>query len=367
MRTDGLFRGACLLLLVPLSAQAHSPDPEPANCTAPLTNFDGSQTLKYATVTPGDPVALHGVVKATVTLAPGSSVAIAAECEQWSYIQYVGEKSVTKGWVDSGRLAPRPASLPFDDGPPAGLPREYFSGIGRVSAVLQKGRGVPVCEAFLQRLNQSVFYLPPYCGIPENDQVPGFARLSIKPFSGPSLNRVYAEVENVIEASYQRDVPIANDTTENARKALWIFDPKVDIDNDGRPDNLLLYLGEELAECGSAGQNFPYGPLEVPKPYVLRSDSAHVDMSATIALFGVEPTTMPYGDKMIPYYTPMGFSISVFEFRNTYYFTAFVGRADPQPDFPEHERRWIVVYHRSKDRLDEVCHIGSSDHEWTRH
>lgn len=372
MPPDRMFLGLCFLLLVPLAAQAQTPDAVPVNCTAPTTGFDGIQALKYATVTPGDPVALQGVNKSakrgSQSVPAGSSVAVASECAQWSYIQYIGETSVSKGWVKSDRLAPRPTSLPLDDGPPGERPPRDFPLVGRVSAVLKKGRGVPVCEAYLQRLNQTLFYLPPYCGIPENDQVPGFARLSTKPFSSPSLNRVYGEVKNGIWAALQRDGPIANDTTELAHKALRIFDPKVDIDNDGHPDNLLMYIGEdeELSECGRSSVNFPYGPLEVPKPYLLKPDSSHVDNNATIALFGVEPTTMPYGDKTIPYYTPVGFSISVFEFRNTYYFTAFVGRMDPQPGFEAHERRWIVVYHRSKDRLDEVCHIDSVDHEWER-
>jgi hypothetical protein len=42
---------------------------------------------------------------------------------------------------------------------------------------LTKGHGVQVCEAFLQRLNVTVYDDPPYCGRPETDAVPGFKLL----------------------------------------------------------------------------------------------------------------------------------------------------------------------------------------------
>jgi hypothetical protein len=39
------------------------------------------------------------------------------------------------------------------------------------------GKGVPVCEAFLKRLEVAKFSNPPYCGIPESASVPGFSVL----------------------------------------------------------------------------------------------------------------------------------------------------------------------------------------------
>ena len=43
---------------------------------------------------------------------------------------------------------------------------------------LTRGNTVPVCEAYLQRLNQTQFKYPANCGRPEDDQVPGFQRLT---------------------------------------------------------------------------------------------------------------------------------------------------------------------------------------------
>jgi hypothetical protein len=37
-----------------------------------------------------------------------------------------------------------------------------------------KGHGIRVCEAYLQRLNLTAYYDPPYCGRPETSVVPGF-------------------------------------------------------------------------------------------------------------------------------------------------------------------------------------------------
>lgn len=53
--------------------------------------------------------------------------------------------------------------------PPAAPRRYHFD--------LTKGKGKPVCEAYLQRLNQTEFFSPPYCGRPESTLVPGFALL----------------------------------------------------------------------------------------------------------------------------------------------------------------------------------------------
>ena len=367
-----------------LSATTFAAEPGFANCAHPTTGFDGIQALKYATVISGEPVALHTVFPGTTnpdpdsgkpaqngrSVPPGSPVAIGGTCEQWSYVQYIGAQTVAKGWVESARLTPLPASLPFDAGTPAQGPDGTYSQQWQIHVALVKGRGVPVCEAYLQRLNQTLFYQPPFCGRPENDGIPGFTLLHAKEFSGPGLNRILQEVLHirgygVPAAKLSEPAPPLR---EGDNAPVWTYDPRVDIDNDGTPDNVIIYVGQNLSECGVATNTWPHGSSTVPEPFILTADNAHIDFARTVALFGtpgvLSPPANGVGASATVPYEPLGYSISFFRYRDTYYFDAFAGNWAPLDAPAVTARQFISVYRRDKDRLDEVCRVKNIDSEW---
>jgi hypothetical protein len=59
---------------------------------------------------------------------------------------------------------------------------------------LTKGRDIPVCRAYLQRLENSRFNYydrRPYCDRPEDDSVPGFSKPVRVDLSPTEVNRLY--------------------------------------------------------------------------------------------------------------------------------------------------------------------------------
>lgn len=68
----------------------------------------------------------------------------------------------------------------------------------RYEFTLQKGQGVPVCEAYVLRLRATRFARPPYCDRPENDSVPGFAKLARVPLTRTEIENVFASAEGLL-------------------------------------------------------------------------------------------------------------------------------------------------------------------------
>src|SRR5207247_1203339 len=123
-----------------------------------------------------------------------------------------------------------------------------------------KGQGVAVCEAYLERLNMTEYESPPYCDRPENDAIPGFARLNRVPLSAEAVQALLPRVkgftdyknqdwQDIVNAGRQRDgLPLQqwlSDVKTYLGKAIkvWRYDPPVDIDNDGVLDNVIVWHG----------------------------------------------------------------------------------------------------------------------------
>ena len=172
------------------------------------SEFDGITPLHYATVDSGldnlplylqNPTSCLVVKKCTVIghLEARSSVAIAETNDVWSHVQFIGKTSILEGWAETAHLRPLETKLPDDEGPPGQQDRKVYGEKWQIRVALVKGKGVPVCEAYLQRLNQSWFYEPPYCGRPENDQIPGFGRLHTTALSPTEVNKLAVQVANL--------------------------------------------------------------------------------------------------------------------------------------------------------------------------
>jgi len=312
----------------------------------------------------------------TTYVVSGDSVAVGGTCGAWSYVQHIGATAVSKGWVESTRLTSTPLALPFDDGVPGRQDPGSYPAKWRIHVALVEGRGVPVCEAYLQRLNQTLFYEPPFCGIPDNDQIPGFVRLHAKPLTAAELNRLAVAIVNIqghppsnfvqkadalaLAAGATATNKVYLDTRgivpavpKSANIAVLRYDPQVDVDNDGVPDNVVMFSGFTWQKCGLPTPNFPDGASEVPEPLVLAADNTGLDVARTKALFGApwlaEGINMGNAGR-IPGYFPIGYSITLFKYRDTYYFDAFMGEVGNSTD-----SRSLQVFRRTKERLEQIC------------
>lgn len=155
--------------LLPLVARARAVDV--TACIHETVHFDGRRPLQFDRVTgsPGTRLYMHAVYpkscfssevsyeRGHVYLLTGDEVAIGKSCGKWAYVQYIGDRRVTKGWVENSRLA---------------FVQKAGQGTAKWLFTLTKGRGTSVCEAYLQRLNVTDYAHDrpgspaPYCGIP---------------------------------------------------------------------------------------------------------------------------------------------------------------------------------------------------------
>jgi len=91
-----------------------------STCINRTVTFDGVEPLRYAAVNAnsGRRLYLHAQYPDQCTsgtqadcpagayLVPGNTVAIGKECGGWDYVQYIGERLISQGWVKSSALAP---------------------------------------------------------------------------------------------------------------------------------------------------------------------------------------------------------------------------------------------------------------------
>ncbi len=360
----------------------------------PRSDFDGITPLQYATVSAAGRRPLYakcpslcteiGVAPCEVTayVTSGSTVAVDETRGGWSHVQHIGKTSVSQGWVAGDALKDLAVSLPFDPGVPGGEDPKWYRQKRQIHVALTKGQGVPVCEAYLQRLNQTYFYEPPYCGRPENDQVPGFAQLHAVRLSAVEVNRLLVAQANLTEALHlvpapdalalaasPHTSPVYLDTrgllaavSPGQNISVWRFDHSVDIDNDGAPDSIILWRSGSSPVWSQCGQQLTHSwNLQGPIAFILTADNSAIDERRTLDLFG---NSESFGAA-----TMQRSSIGVFGYRGEFYFDAF--NMNPEPGGtapvaqypPEHYRNILHVFHRKGGRLEQSCQLENSDLE----
>jgi len=325
---------AIALLLTTAAGSAAGSPAEQAECIRHEVAFDGNAPLHYASVTGavGSRAYMHAQIptncpqescKGAAYILSGDVVAVAKTCGKWAYTQYLGATRVTVGWTSSSRLRPVVANDP----------NSSTSATTDYDFELTQGRGVPVCEAYLQRLNQTQFSEPPYCNRPESTTVPGFSLLHRKSLPRSDFIRLFIPVESFLQnrsvvnfyVHHKRsdgtdvfEAPTEDFYPADFEPSIWTYDPRVDIDNDGQPDNVAIWseLDRKHYHCVEYIGNSASPARFLQSGVVLKPDSDDIDATATQAIFG-HPIkgVLPYRD--------IGSEVGVFQYRGLTYFDTF--------------------------------------------
>ena len=363
---------------------------EKVDCISQKVTFDGVVTLHYAKVSHAgvSPLALHPqypvgcadgrgqLCKGDGSIASEETLAIGKTCGHWAYVEYISDRNVMKGWVDASRLVLVPKKLPSDVGLPPDKNTLFVP--TRIRMKLIQGQGIPVCEAYLQRLNQTVFHEPPYCGRPENDQVPGFSLLNRVALSGTAYRRLYGHFDlfrasgnshagEDVSAIYDRNVHSVKADVES-----WGYDPKIDIENADSLANLVVWSQESgFPACGDRHQQT--GPDVAPEGargsqliIALNPQGSEVDEPKTANIFGDHGKSNSPDNLGKSQFRPIGSSMSIFEYRGVYYFDTFFD-GNGWPDF-EGERTTedllkdhLAVFVHQRGATRQICEYFYDD------
>jgi len=183
---------------------------------------------------------------------------------------------------------------------------------------LTKGTGTPVCDAYLERLNTTEYVEPPYCDRPEDGSIKGFALLHRVPLSPADVHDLYPIVWNFMLSANQKnldwsDVNLQRQLTQTGqgrlagpgekliqmefdgeRAKIWRYDPAIDIDNDGAPDNVEVWEGSALPsgvggrKCGDDGYPVTHYGESIRQPqvaFVITGNNDRLDVLKTEKIF----------------------------------------------------------------------------------
>lgn len=251
---------------------------------------------------------------------------------------------------------------------------------------LLQGQRSEVCEAFLKRLEVTKFTNPPYCDIPENDAVPGFTLLHRVPLSEPEIvglfNKVFSFTYHLDQNFMANEATAEEIRTWVARGELkaWKYSPEISIENNGRPDNVVVWQGDGLyyitgwdTRCGEIFRVMdpPDGARTPQIALILSKDGRSIDERQTRRLLGnpnKNPQLFPgFRNLSELEFVPLGYEMGFFEFHGVYYIYSFDGAALNQHRPPElvsgsqapHVAGKLLntlsVYVRNDERLRQVC------------
>jgi hypothetical protein len=279
---------------------------------------------------------------------PGNRVAIGKQCSGWDYVQYIGERLISEGWVESKALTPIPPPAPLIKNVYTGMPKRY-------PFKLRRGRGTPVCEADLQRLNQMEFHDPPYCGRPESTQVPGFALLHRRYLSVAEYVRLWSDVTREPKST----APVYRGFTPGA----WTYVPPMNIENSVSSDTLVMWTDVDRysTQCGAAdtrtGASMRGGALGL-----LVFPDGRVDSEKTYKIFG-ERNAAHYGS---PAAAQFAYEFDVFRYRNINYFDTFLDQGydfagGPQYSWSRTISDTLAVFQVDHGTRREMCEYHVSN------
>jgi len=269
----------------------------------------------------------------------------------------------------------------------------------RYSFVLTKGNGVPVCDAYLERLNTSTYEKPPYCDRPESDVVKGFTKLNRVPLSPADVHDLFPIVSTFLGLANQKNLDWADMNlqkrltqtgqsrlTEAGSKSLqmdldggwakmWRYEPPIDIDNDGVPDNVEVWHGSIVRgvggrQCGESMTDIRPGLTSLRQPqiaFVVAGSNDRLDVTKTRKVFE-HPARVYHLDSgnFASKFRPIGNSIDIFKYQNMYYFDTFF---DHWGDF-ENKRKndrvavnSLAVFLHKDGKTSQVCEYLMAENE----
>lgn len=267
---------------------------------------------------------------------------------------------------------------------------------------LTKGKGIPVCDAYLKRLNTTEYDSPPYCGRPENDSVKDFALLHRVPLSPADVHDLYPIVWNFMLSANRKnldwsDINLQRQLTQTGqgrligpgekliqmefdggRAKIWRYDSPIDIDNDGVPDNVEVWEGGALSTgVGGAHCGEDFTPqisttsLRQPQiAFVISGNNDRLDVLKTEQIFAHPNGGYRLYNKVEQKWVvgsrfrPIGNSIGIFKYQDLYYFDTFF---DSWGDFDGNRQKDINigntlgVFLRKDGKTRQVCEYLMKD------
>ncbi len=274
--------------------------------------------------------------------------------------------------------------LPF-----ASLAREPSIPVSPAPFTLTEGRGLPVCDAYLEVLNRMPLERTPFCGRPDNGPHPDFIPLTRHDLSAEEIMSLFTYVWEFMRFDDQRHEEryahpqldpsksfwSANPTDlETIEKFLrfgwlnvWSYAAPIDIENDGNPIPLVIWQGygatSKGADCGTAYPHVWTDSYIEQRPFVLSTDGKTIDEGRTRAIFGAPVNGAAKSDVSIspPVHTPglpigatpfheIGDSIGIFGYRAKYYF-----QTENMPISRTARSSPVKVFLRQNGQTNEVC------------
>lgn len=254
---------------------------------------------------------------------------------------------------------------------------------------LLKGEEIAVCNAYLKRLNTTKYHEPPYCGRPEVNNAPGFTELKRTPISIETTHVLYPRLSRFMSIGEQgnKELDLRQSKgwgpdgkmhkeigryIENGETKVWRYLPPVDIDNDGKQDNIIVWqgmgAGRSTGKCGVAGPpSFSAPKRSVQVAFFADLKNERIDTTKTKLVFK-HPSggyKLPNG-KMSRRFRPIGKSIGIFKYQNRYYFDTFFdgwgdldNRRASQSDI---SNILAVLLHRD-GKTQQICEFRMTDLE----
>jgi len=232
---------------------------------------------------------------------------------------------------------------------------------------MEKGKGIPVCEAYVKRLRVTDFRTLPHCDRPENNSIAGFSLLKRVPLTRAETFKLYRSVEGWLflgdpglgkrpgDTSAQWAADTQADAVENKLHInppplpyYYRFDPRIDIDNDGRPDEVVVYKQTGL-RCGDVYRDST--PTVAATYLVVLNDRGEVDYARTRDLLEWPSPELAVKPAPTDPVRLMAHTFGIFEFNGTYYIDGFF------PNERKGTTDLLGVFERKARQTIELCEI----------
>jgi hypothetical protein len=254
---------------------------------------------------------------------------------------------------------------------------------------LLQGKGVPVCEAYLELLNKTKFEVTPFCGRPGEGDVKGFEHLERHYLGEPEITPLFTYVwefmrfndQHHVESFYYPNINPAkahrssqasegDEIPESLRLGwmrVWTYAMPLDVNNNGSALNILIWQGYgatgDGARCGVGAGSLPWtAAYSHQRAFVLTADRKTIDEEQTRRIFGAPEgrtrdsmfAEVPGGGTpaRTPHFRPFADSIGVFKYEGRIYI-----ETEDQPTEKDAAQPPVHVFLREGASTRQVCSL----------